>query len=101
NRRIMQTEVRRIWKETGRTILFVTHAIEEAVALGTMLVLMSAHPSRVRELIRNDARVERAKLIDDLNTMIMEEVLRQQGGAPLGGWPPFTSVAWTRSAHDQ
>ncbi|PYM62309.1 MAG: nitrate/sulfonate/bicarbonate ABC transporter ATP-binding protein [Candidatus Rokuibacteriota bacterium] len=84
NRRIMQTEVRRIWKETGRTILFVTHAIEEAVALGTMLVLMSARPSRVRELIRNDARVERAKLIDDLNTMIMEEVLRQQGGAPLG-----------------
>jgi len=80
----MQTEVRRIWKETGRTILFVTHAIEEAVALGTMLVLMSARPSRVRELIRNDARVERAKLIDDLNTMIMEEVLRQQGGAPLG-----------------
>src|SRR5438093_10870263 len=53
NRRIMQTEVRRIWKETGRTILFVTHAIEEAVALGTMLVLMSARPSRVRELLRN------------------------------------------------
>ena len=84
NPRILQTAVRRIWKETGRTILFVTHAIEEAVALGTMLVLMSARPSRVRELIRNDARVERAKLIDDLNTMIMEEVLRQQGGAPLG-----------------
>ena len=81
NRRIMQNEVRRIWKETGRTILFVTHSIEEAVSIGTMLIMMSARPSRVRELIRNDGRVERTKLIDDLNTMIMEEVERQQGGA--------------------
>ena len=80
----LQNEVRRIWKETGRTILFVTHSIEEAVAVGTTLVMMSARPSRVRELIRNDGRVERGKLMDDLNTMIMEEVLRQQGGAPLG-----------------
>jgi NitT/TauT family transport system ATP-binding protein len=79
NRRIMQREVRRIWQETGRTILFVTHAIEEAVAIGTTLVMLSARPSRVREIIRNDGQTDRAKLIDDLNTMIMEEVERQQG----------------------
>jgi len=85
NRRIMQHEVRRIWRETGRTIVFVTHAIEEAVAIGTTLVMLSARPARVREAIRNDGRVERGKLIDDLNTMIMEEVERQQGGGPLGG----------------
>ncbi len=84
NRRIMQTEVRRIWQATGRTILFVTHSIEEAVAIGTTLVMLSARPARIRELIRNDGRVERAKLVDDLNTMIMEEVERQQGGAPPG-----------------
>jgi ABC-type nitrate/sulfonate/bicarbonate transport system ATPase subunit len=82
NRRIMQNEVRRIWRETGRTIVFVTHAIEEAVAIGTTLVMLSARPSRVRELIKNDGRVERAKLVDDLNTMIMEEVERQQGAGP-------------------
>jgi NitT/TauT family transport system ATP-binding protein len=81
NRRIMQHEVRRIWRETGRTILFVTHAIEEAVAIGTTLVMLSARPSRIRERIRNDGQLDRAKLIDDLNTMIMEEVERQQGGA--------------------
>ncbi len=80
NRRIMQNEVRRIWHETGRTILFVTHSIEEAAAIGTTLVMMSARPSRVRELIRNDGHIERATLIDNLNTMIMEEVERQQGG---------------------
>jgi len=79
NRRIMQQEVRRIWRETGRTIVFVTHSIEEAVAIGTSLVMLSARPSRVREIIVNDGRTDRAKLIDDLNTMIMEEVERQQG----------------------
>jgi NitT/TauT family transport system ATP-binding protein len=84
NRRIMQNEVRRIWRETGRTIVFVTHSIEEAVAIGTTLVMLSARPARVRELIRNDGRLEHAKLMDDLNTMIMEEVERQQGGGLLG-----------------
>jgi NitT/TauT family transport system ATP-binding protein len=78
NRRVMQQEVRRIWRETGRTILFVTHSIEEAVAIGTVLIMMSARPSRVRELIRNDGATDRARLVDDLNTMIMEEVDRQQ-----------------------
>jgi NitT/TauT family transport system ATP-binding protein len=85
NRRIMQQEVRRIWAETGRTIVFVTHSIEEAVAIGTTLVMLSARPSRVRELIRNDGSVDRLTLLDSLNGMIMEEVLRQQGraeGAP-------------------
>jgi len=78
NRRIMQQEVRRIWRETGQTILFVTHSIEEAVAIGTVLIMLSARPSRVRELIRNDGSTDRARLVDDLNTMIMEEVERQQ-----------------------
>jgi NitT/TauT family transport system ATP-binding protein len=80
NRRIMQREVRRIWAATGRTIVFVTHSIEEAVAIGTTLIMLSARPARVRALVRNDGSVERAKLVDDLNTMIMEEVERQQGG---------------------
>jgi NitT/TauT family transport system ATP-binding protein len=79
NRRIMQQEVRRIWAETGRTILFVTHSIEEAAAIGTTLIMLSARPSRVRAVIRNDGSQERGKLIDDLTTMVMEEVERQQG----------------------
>ena len=86
NRRIMQREIRRIWHETGRTIVFVTHAIEEAVDIGTTLVMLSARPSRIRALIRNDDPAQRGKLVDDLNTMIMEEVERQQGtGARDGG----------------
>ena len=79
NRRIMQREVRRIWSETGRTIVFVTHAIEEAVAIGTTLVMLSARPSRIRKIVRVDGSVPRATLVEDLDTMIMEEVERQQG----------------------
>jgi NitT/TauT family transport system ATP-binding protein len=79
NRRIMQAEVRRIWAETGKTIVFVTHAIDEAVTIGTTLVMMSARPARVRELIRNDGGRDRHALMDHLGQSIMEEVLRQQG----------------------
>src|SRR4029453_9938405 len=83
NRRIMQAEVKRIWAETGKTIVFVTHAIEEAVSIGTTLVMMSARPARVRELIRNDGSRDRHALVDHLNQVIMEEVLRQQdAGVP-------------------
>ena len=78
NRRIMQAEVKRIWAETGKTIVFVTHAIEEAVSIGTTLVMMSARPARVRELIRNAGGRDPHALVDHLNQVIMEEVLRQQ-----------------------
>ena len=44
--------------------------------------------SRIRELIRNDGHDERAKLVDDLNTVIVEKVERQQGAAPV---VPLTS----------
>jgi NitT/TauT family transport system ATP-binding protein len=87
NRRIMQAEVRRIWAETGKTIVFVTHAIEEAVAIGTILVMFSARPAHVRELIRVDRRApahDPHALIDHLNQVIMEEVLHQQGEGPAG-----------------
>ena len=79
----MQQEVRRIWRETGRTILFVTHAIDEAVAIGTTLIMLSARPSRIREQVRNDGSVARGALIDGLNTLIMEEVERQQGASSM------------------
>lgn len=82
NRRIMQNEVRRVWRETGRTIVFVTHSIEEAVAIGTTLVMLSARPCRIRELIRLDGRRDAGCLVEHLNTAIMEEVERQQGPRP-------------------
>jgi ABC-type nitrate/sulfonate/bicarbonate transport system ATPase subunit len=78
NRRIMQREVKRIWEETHKTVLFVTHSIEEAVLIGTKLVMLSARPSTVREVIENHGSADVAKLSDRLHTLITEEVYRQQ-----------------------
>lgn len=43
-RRIMQRELIKIWKETGKTILFVTHDITEAILLGQKIHIMSTSP---------------------------------------------------------
>jgi NitT/TauT family transport system ATP-binding protein len=53
-RRILQDEVRRIWRRDTKTVLFVTHDVEEAVALGTRIVVMTARPGRVKEVLKRD-----------------------------------------------
>lgn len=47
----MHAELSRIWKESRSTIVFVTHGIDEALALGTHVAVMSARPGRIRELL--------------------------------------------------
>ena len=43
----LQVELRQLWQRTGKTIVFVTHSVEEALVLGTRVVVMSARPGRV------------------------------------------------------
>ena len=43
----MNVELRRIWQQSGKTILFVTHSIAEAVFLGTQVVVLTARPARM------------------------------------------------------
>ena len=45
----MNLELLRIWKESGKTIVFVTHGISEAVFLGTRVVVLTSGPARVAD----------------------------------------------------
>jgi NitT/TauT family transport system ATP-binding protein len=51
-REIMQTELMRIWDEGRKTVLFVTHQIDEAVFLSDRVLVFGRRPGRLRESIR-------------------------------------------------
>jgi NitT/TauT family transport system ATP-binding protein len=51
NRTILQAELLRIWEDTRKTVVYVTHSIEEALLLGDRTVLMTAQPGRIKEII--------------------------------------------------
>jgi NitT/TauT family transport system ATP-binding protein len=53
-REVMQEEVTRLWHSTKKTIVFVTHDIEEAVYLGDRVVVLSARPGRIKEEVKID-----------------------------------------------
>ena len=53
-RRHMQREVLRIWEETQKTIVFVTHDIDEAVIMADRIVVMARRPSFVLEIVNVD-----------------------------------------------
>jgi NitT/TauT family transport system ATP-binding protein len=87
NRVILQAELVRIWGETRKTVLYVTHSIEEALLLGDRCVVMTAQPGRIKEIIdvpfphpRNlitlSAAAEFGKLKLDIWRVLEEEVTR-------------------------
>src|SRR6202000_3312008 len=47
NRVILQAELVRLWEQTGKTVIYVTHSIEEALLMGDRTVIMTAQPGRI------------------------------------------------------
>ncbi|MEV6677572.1 ABC transporter ATP-binding protein [Streptomyces erythrochromogenes] len=50
-RESLQDELRRIWQRTGKTVVFITHGIEEAVYLGQKVAVMTSRPGRIKEIV--------------------------------------------------
>lgn len=53
-REMMQQELLTIWRKTGKTVLFITHQINEAIYLSDRVIMFSARPGRVKDVIRVD-----------------------------------------------
>lgn len=59
-REMLQQELLEIWQRTRKTVIFITHSIDEAIFLSTSICVMSADPGRVKALLRNDLPQPRA-----------------------------------------
>jgi NitT/TauT family transport system ATP-binding protein len=55
----LNEQLLRLWERTGKTVLFVTHSIPEAVFLSTRIVVMSPRPGRIIDVIDSDLPLER------------------------------------------
>ncbi|MEI4742618.1 ABC transporter ATP-binding protein [Rhodococcus erythropolis] len=53
-RESLQDELLRIWKATGKTILFITHGIDEAIYLGQRVAVLTSRPGRVKTIVDID-----------------------------------------------
>jgi NitT/TauT family transport system ATP-binding protein len=80
---LLQEELARIVARAKRTVVFVTHSIEEAVFLADRVVVMSAHPGRIRDIYKVDLprpRTEQTRTLGQFINMTRElwEALRPQ-----------------------
>lgn len=79
-RRTLQDELLRIWRESGKTILFVTHSIEESLYLANRIVVMTYRPGTIKRdqkvdlaYPRDPAGAEFNELKRELGRLVMEE----------------------------
>src|SRR5262245_4956853 len=92
NRVILQAELIRIWEETRKTVIYITHSIDEALLLGDRTVVMTAQPGRIkaivpvpfphpRDLMTLSASAEFGKLKLDIWRVLEDEVTRARAEA--------------------
>jgi NitT/TauT family transport system ATP-binding protein len=94
-RETLQRELLRIWRRTGKTIVFITHGIDEAVVLGQRVAVMTSRPGRVKHVVevpevpRNETEDVRSlpafgAVRHEVWTLLRDEVLKAQQGQLTG-----------------
>jgi NitT/TauT family transport system ATP-binding protein len=86
-RSLMQGELLGIWQRTPKTVIFVTHDVQEAVYLAERVFVMSARPGRIKAIVdtrfEKDAHVFRTpafvEKVDEIWTLVREEAIKAQG----------------------
>jgi len=86
-RHLMQTELLGIWQRTPKTVIFVTHDVQEAVYLADRVAVMTARPGRIKTIVdtrfdKNDAGIFKAKefvdKVDELWTLVRDEAIKAE-----------------------
>ncbi|MCP1849099.1 MULTISPECIES: ABC transporter ATP-binding protein [unclassified Bradyrhizobium] len=94
-RETLQGELLRIWRATGKTIIFITHGIDEAVVLGQRVAVMTSRPGRIKEIVdipaalRSEAEDVRSlpefgRVRHEIWSLLREEVQKAQLGQSAG-----------------
>src|SRR5579871_1000088 len=88
-RGLMQSELLSIWRRSPKTVIFVTHDVQEAVFLAERIVVMSARPGRVKSVVdaagidHSDPAVTKSprfvEKVDEVWGLVREEALKAQG----------------------
>jgi NitT/TauT family transport system ATP-binding protein len=91
-RYLMQSELLSIWNRSPKTVIFVTHDVQEAVFLAQRVAVMSARPGRIKAIVetkfdRSDPHLQKSKLfvekVDEIWELVRAEAIKaQQGRAP-------------------
>ncbi|HEX9465416.1 MAG TPA: ABC transporter ATP-binding protein [Alphaproteobacteria bacterium] len=88
-REVMQLELVRIWNEARKTVVFVTHQIDEAVFLSDRVIVFAARPGRIKEVVPIDLPRPRpfgikrtapfAAYVDHIWSLLEDEVFKSSG----------------------
>jgi NitT/TauT family transport system ATP-binding protein len=87
-RGLMQMELLRIWQSRPKTVIFVTHDVQEAVYLADRVAVMSARPGRIKTIVdtkfdKNDPDIFKNKFfvekVDEIWNLVKDEAIKAQG----------------------